>query len=238
MAVSSNDIRRCRTSSSPFRATTPTSRIRAAWSVRSQAALFRRTRLTNPIQSNCPKQQSYRQSNRHLYRSGFGRKDLQSRYRDTDRALAQTDYTQRATQASSSSTLYELQHEDVFGKWGVLARADAIRLFHWHLFTHDFAPHYRSSDDQSAYRTRGGIGTRQIGLFRASAYYGYQGSNDQIAGPAGGLIYGGSLSYLSDGGSDFDGEDRRNNQSSIADWRHPFLPLTCSIRRRLTIATE
>jgi len=49
------------------------------------------------------------------------------------------------------------------------------------------------SATSTAYRVVGGIGTRQIGLFRASAYYGHQGSNDQ--GTAGGEVYGGSLKY-------------------------------------------
>ena len=52
-----------------------------------------------------------------------------------------------------------------------------------------------SSMDLSAYRVIGGIGTRQIGLFAASAYYGHQGSNVQNSGTAGGEVYGGSLSY-------------------------------------------
>ena len=49
------------------------------------------------------------------------------------------------------------------------------------------------SATSTAYKVVGGIGTRQIGLFRASAYYGHQGSNDQ--GTAGGEVYGGQLSY-------------------------------------------
>ena len=44
------------------------------------------------------------------------------------------------------------------------------------------------------YRIVGGVGTRQFGLFRASAYFGHQGS--EFAGqPAGGNVYGGALSY-------------------------------------------
>ena len=46
-----------------------------------------------------------------------------------------------------------------------------------------------------AYRTEGGIGTRQIGLFKGSVYYGYQGSNSDTAGLAGGAVYGGRISY-------------------------------------------
>jgi hypothetical protein len=47
----------------------------------------------------------------------------------------------------------------------------------------------------TAYRAVGGIGTRQIGLFRASAYYGHQGSEVENSGTAGGEVYGGRLTY-------------------------------------------
>jgi hypothetical protein len=43
---------------------------------------------------------------------------------------------------------------------------------------------------------QGGLGTRQIGLWTASIYYGYQGSNADGSTPAGGLLYGGKLSYF------------------------------------------
>jgi len=52
-----------------------------------------------------------------------------------------------------------------------------------------------SMTDSTAYRVVGGIGTRQIGLFRASAYYGHQGSDVQNSGTAGGEVYGGSVTY-------------------------------------------
>jgi hypothetical protein len=42
----------------------------------------------------------------------------------------------------------------------------------------------------------GGIGTRQIGLFQGSVYYGHQGSDVQNLGTAGGEVYGGSLTYF------------------------------------------
>ena len=50
----------------------------------------------------------------------------------------------------------------------------------------------RNSD---AYRVEGGIGTRQFGLLRASAYFGYQGSEAEGSGTAGGILYGGAVSY-------------------------------------------
>ncbi len=46
----------------------------------------------------------------------------------------------------------------------------------------------------TSYRARGGIGTRQFGLFRVSAYFGHQGS-ESSTGTAGGEIYGAALSY-------------------------------------------
>jgi Putative beta-barrel porin 2 len=46
----------------------------------------------------------------------------------------------------------------------------------------------------TSYRARGGIGSRQFGLFRASAYFGHQGSQS-ATGTAGGEIYGAALSY-------------------------------------------
>jgi hypothetical protein len=49
--------------------------------------------------------------------------------------------------------------------------------------------------NSQAYLVKGGVGTRQFGLFRASAYTGYQGSNGDTSGTAGGAIYGASLSY-------------------------------------------
>jgi hypothetical protein len=47
----------------------------------------------------------------------------------------------------------------------------------------------------TAYRAVSGIGTRQIGLFSASAYYGYQGTEVQGSGTAGGEVYGARLNY-------------------------------------------
>ncbi len=56
------------------------------------------------------------------------------------------------------------------------------------------------NSDSSAYRLVGGIGTRQFGLFRASAYFGHQGSSEPGSGASpsssqGGNVYGGTLSY-------------------------------------------
>jgi len=51
------------------------------------------------------------------------------------------------------------------------------------------------SDNSTTYRFVGGIGTRQYGLFRASAYFGHQGSGTSGAPSAGGNVYGGVLTY-------------------------------------------
>jgi Putative beta-barrel porin 2 len=51
-------------------------------------------------------------------------------------------------------------------------------------------------ETSSSFSARGGIGTRQIGLFSASGYFGRQGSEEQNSGSAGGNIYGGKLSYF------------------------------------------
>ena len=49
--------------------------------------------------------------------------------------------------------------------------------------------------DTSAYNFVGGIGTRQIDWFRASAYFGHQGSGTSGQGSAGGNVYGGRLTF-------------------------------------------
>lgn len=49
--------------------------------------------------------------------------------------------------------------------------------------------------NSDVYRVVGGLGTRQFGLFRTSGYFGYQGSQSVGSLPAGGNVYGGSLTY-------------------------------------------
>ena len=53
-----------------------------------------------------------------------------------------------------------------------------------------------ATQNATAYRIVGGIGTRQIEFFRATAYIGHQGSDVEKSGTAGGEVYGGSLSYF------------------------------------------
>jgi hypothetical protein len=49
--------------------------------------------------------------------------------------------------------------------------------------------------NSDAYRVVAGIGTRQLGEFRSSLYFGHQGSEVQNSGTAGGDVYGGKISY-------------------------------------------
>jgi hypothetical protein len=49
--------------------------------------------------------------------------------------------------------------------------------------------------NSTAYRIVGGIGTRQYGLFRASAYFGHQGSGTSGSPSSGGNVFGGALTY-------------------------------------------
>jgi hypothetical protein len=56
----------------------------------------------------------------------------------------------------------------------------------------------RTTDPDSsstAYRIVGGIGTRQVGFFRLSAYFGHQGTSEAGSESAGGNVYGGTLAY-------------------------------------------
>jgi hypothetical protein len=50
--------------------------------------------------------------------------------------------------------------------------------------------------DSNAYRVIGGIGTRQVGLFSASIYGGYQGTETAGGGNSQGPVYGGVLTYF------------------------------------------
>ena len=81
------------------------------------------------------------------------------------------------------------------------------------------------NSNSSAYRIIGGIGTRQFGLFRASAYFGHQGSDSGSQGSnsgsvtpgsstQGGNVFGGTLSYYPTPASlDYQSQHRRNDQS-------------------------
>jgi hypothetical protein len=78
-----------------------------------------------------------------------------------------------------------------------------------------------TSSSTTSYRVLGGLGTRQFGLFRGSAYFGQQGSNTNsaISGQttAGGNIYGATLTYYPTAKLTIAGTfDRTDNISSQA----------------------
>jgi Putative beta-barrel porin 2 len=50
-------------------------------------------------------------------------------------------------------------------------------------------------NDSTAYRIVGGLGTRQVDFFQASAYFGHQGSGTSGASSSGGNVYGAVLTY-------------------------------------------
>ena len=52
-----------------------------------------------------------------------------------------------------------------------------------------------NSTSSQVYQVAGGLGTRQLGLFRVSAYYGHQGSDSDGSPWAGGEVYGAALTY-------------------------------------------
>ena len=65
-------------------------------------------------------------------------------------------------------------------------------------FYTDGAYNIRTTDpdlNSTSYRIVGGLGTRQVGLFRASTYFGHQGSGASGSASSGGNVYGGSLTY-------------------------------------------
>ena len=59
----------------------------------------------------------------------------------------------------------------------------------------DTDPNSIPGNNGTAYRLIGGIGTRQFGLFRASAYFGHQGSATSGSPSSGGNVFGGALAY-------------------------------------------
>jgi hypothetical protein len=103
-------------------------------------------------------------------------------------SLARTDYENQGTPDFTSKTLTE----DASFWLGPVFYAYS-----------DGAYSFRATDpsaaipgsNSNAYRIIGGIGTRQFGLFRASAYFGHQGSATTGSTSAGGNVYGGALSY-------------------------------------------
>jgi hypothetical protein len=108
--------------------------------------------------------------------------------------LAQTTYTDQSTQILAGTPNYT---QETFAGNGATWLGPLFYLFSDGAYSAHNAAQINATpgDNSSAFRARGGIATRQDALFSAAAYYGYQGSNDDFAGRAGGEIYGGRLSY-------------------------------------------
>jgi Putative beta-barrel porin 2 len=97
-------------------------------------------------------------------------------------SLARTDYETQASQDSRTRSLTENA-----SVWlGPLLYAYSNGSIA------TFVP-VASSGSTTSYRVVGGVGTRQFGLFRSSAYFGHQGS--QGGSTAGGDVYGAALSF-------------------------------------------
>lgn len=107
-------------------------------------------------------------------------------------SVAQTDYQSEqnpgSLQAFSSFTSKTLSEAGSVAL-GPLFYAYSNGVFSTHTAGAGIDPYTQ------AYTVVGGIGTRQFGLFRASAYTGYQGSNADTSGTAGGAKYGANISY-------------------------------------------
>jgi len=106
---------------------------------------------------------------------------------DLGASIARTDYVNQGTPDFTNKTFTE---DGSFWLGSVLyAYSDGTFNIH----TTD--PISSPNSNSTAYRIIGGIGTRQIGLFRTSAYFGNQGSGTSGFASAGGNVYGGVLTY-------------------------------------------
>jgi len=107
-------------------------------------------------------------------------------------SLAQTDYqflqNPGSLQAYSSFTTQTLTESGSIAL-GPLFYAYSNGAFSARSLGEGIDPYSQS------YRILGGLGTRQFGLFQVSIYSGYQGSNGDTSGAAGGELYGGRISY-------------------------------------------
>ena len=96
--------------------------------------------------------------------------------------MGQTDYKflQNTGSGAFSSFTSKTLRENYAVALGPIFYAYSNGSFSTHLNGGGILPY------SQAYRVEGGIGTRQIGLFRGSVYTGYQGSNSDGSGqPAG-----------------------------------------------------
>ena len=107
-------------------------------------------------------------------------------------SLANTDYQQTQGTGAAAFTSFKTA---TFTEGGSFALGPLFYLYSNGSFSmRDENASVNANSD--AYRVIGGIGTRQFGPFRASAYFGYQGSEIQGSGTAGGNVYGGIGSYF------------------------------------------
>jgi hypothetical protein len=105
---------------------------------------------------------------------------------------AQTDY--QFLQSPGTSSAYSSFATQTYGEDGSISLGPLFYAYSNGTFS--MRTNGEGTDPYSqAYRMEGGIGTRQFGLFRSSIYGGYQGSNGDTSSLAGGLIYGGTISY-------------------------------------------
>ncbi len=106
-------------------------------------------------------------------------------------SVAKTDY--QLTQGIGSTSFTSFTTES-FSEGGSIALGPLFYAYSNGSFS--MRTDNSSIDPNSdAYRVVGGLGTRQFGLFRASAYFGHQGSEAEGSGTAGGIVYGGTVSY-------------------------------------------
>lgn len=107
-------------------------------------------------------------------------------------SLAQTNY--QSEQNPGTSSAFSSFTSKTFTEAGSVALGPLFYAFSNGVFS-SRANSEGIDPNSQAYTIQGGIGTRQFGLFRASIYSGYQGSNGDNFGTAGGQTYGASFSY-------------------------------------------
>jgi hypothetical protein len=106
---------------------------------------------------------------------------------DLSASIARTDYENQGTADYTNKT---------FGGDGSFWLGSVLYAYSngsYNIRTTD--PSSIPGNNSTAYHIVGGLGTRQVGLFRASAYFGHQGSGASGSASAGGNVYGGALTY-------------------------------------------
>ncbi len=107
-------------------------------------------------------------------------------------SLAQTNYQNQQNLGTSSA--FSSFTTKTFTEAGSVALGPLFYLYSNGVFS-SHANGEGIDPNSQVYMIQGGIGTRQFGLFRASFYSGYQGSNSDASASAGGQTYGATLSY-------------------------------------------